>query len=332
MPNPWFRLYSEFADDPKVQTMSHADQRHLIILFCLRCKGQLLETFRDREIAYALGLGTLEAAKIKETFLEMGFIDERWNIVNWNRRQYISDSSTERVRKYRLGLKHDETLPKRHETPTVTVPEADTEAEQKQQEPYPTTPKSGVLDDKEEAKQLKAEERAAEKQAKALARAAAKEELKKLLAAKKKADKKASPPTKTEYVKTRHAEFKVAIFEYWKSKNKEIDCPWDQQEGMQLELWLKSSPNTTITQFKEMLRNRYRSETVHSERPSVWIKNITSYALGPLNTYRQPLNGGGKPNGKSADRAFATATQLIHEIEDRDGSHAGELLSGSGAN
>lgn len=132
MPNPWFRLYSEFADDPKVQTMSHADQRHLIILFCLRCKGQLLETFRDREIAYALGLGTLEAAKVKETFLEMGFIDECWNIVNWNRRQYISDSSTERVRKYRLGLKQNETLQKHCETQTVTVPEADTDTEQKQ--------------------------------------------------------------------------------------------------------------------------------------------------------------------------------------------------------
>jgi uncharacterized protein YdaU (DUF1376 family) len=216
--------------------------------------------------------------------------------------------------------------------------DTDTDAEPDAEESYPTTPKNGVSDviSKEEAKRLKKEAKDAERQAakeiKIAARTAAKEELKKLREAKKKADKKASPPTQTEYVKTRHAEFKVAIFEYWKSKNKEIDCPWQQAEGMQLELWLKSSPNTTITKFKEMLRNRYRSEVVHSERPSVWIKNITSYANGPLNTFRQPLNSGGKTNGRSADRAFATAANVIQEIEDSHGTHAGELLSGSGAN
>ena len=43
-------------------------------------------------------------------------------------------------------------------------------------------------------------------------------------------------------------------------------------------------------------------------------------------------NGGNKTNGKSADRAFSTATELIQEIEDSHGPHAGELLSGSGAN
>lgn len=193
---------------------------------------------------------------------------------------------------------------------------------------YPTTPKIGVLDDhsKEEAKRLKVEVRAAAKKLKDEAKAAAKAELRKMAAAKKISMKAAKPPTKTELTQSRHSEFKVAIFEYWKSKNPEIDCPWQQAEGMQLELWLKSSPTTTITKFKEMLRNRYRSEVVHSERPSVWIKNITSYANGPLNTYRQSLNGG-KVNGKT-DRAVEIATKLFNEFENNAGANGGELLPG----
>lgn len=127
--------------------------------------------------------------------------------------------------------------------------------------------------------------------------------------------KKASPPTKTDFATTRHTEFKVAIFLYWKSKNPEIDCPWQQPEGMQLELWLKSSPNTTIAQFKKMLRNRYRSEVTHSERPSVWIKNITSFANGPLNEYGKPLKGGNRGTVAGNKEALrSAASDLIGQL------------------
>ena len=32
MPMPWFRMWSEFADDPKVQIMPEAMQRRLVML------------------------------------------------------------------------------------------------------------------------------------------------------------------------------------------------------------------------------------------------------------------------------------------------------------
>ena len=41
MANPWFRLYSEFATDPKVQMMSESYQRRFIMLLCIRCNGDV---------------------------------------------------------------------------------------------------------------------------------------------------------------------------------------------------------------------------------------------------------------------------------------------------
>ena len=52
MANPWFRMYSEFATDPKVQSMSEAMQRRLMMLFCLRC-SDVLATFQHDEMILA---------------------------------------------------------------------------------------------------------------------------------------------------------------------------------------------------------------------------------------------------------------------------------------
>jgi hypothetical protein len=132
MANPWFRLYSEFADDPKVQMMSEAMQRRLTMLMCSRCKG---ETLHETEMAFHWRISPAELAETKAVFLEKGFIDEKWSLLNWNRRQFISDSSTERVRRSRQKKKQDETL----QTQNVTTPEQNrTEAEQTQKQKRPS--------------------------------------------------------------------------------------------------------------------------------------------------------------------------------------------------
>jgi hypothetical protein len=108
-------------------------------------------------------------------------------------------------------------------------------------------------------------------------------------------------PTKSDLIKTRHAEFKEKIKQYWEYKNPGVEMPWGPAEGRQLAMWLAEAPQTNVEQFTEFLRNRARSEVNHAERPSRWIGNITSYANGPLNTFKQPINGaksnGGKTNG-----------------------------------
>jgi len=100
MANPWFRLYSEFAHDPKVQMLSEAMQRRYVMLMCLRC-SETLETLHETEIAFQLRLSAEELDETKKLFISKNFIDKHWNLLNWDKRQFVSDSSTMRVAKHR---------------------------------------------------------------------------------------------------------------------------------------------------------------------------------------------------------------------------------------
>ena len=116
MANPWFRFYHEWDSDPKVQIMSEAMQRRLAMLFCWCCKG---ETFHVTRAAFHWRVSETDMEETRQVFMKQGFIDEKWNLLNWNSRQFLSDSSTDRVRRHRQVKKQDETL---HETEgNVTV-------------------------------------------------------------------------------------------------------------------------------------------------------------------------------------------------------------------
>ena len=70
------------------------------MLFCLQC-GDVLGTLRETDIAFALRITLPDLLQSKQVFIEKGFIDEGWTILNWDKRQFPSDSSTERTRRYR---------------------------------------------------------------------------------------------------------------------------------------------------------------------------------------------------------------------------------------
>ena len=114
MANPWFRLYAEFAHDHKVQTLSEKDQRRLIMLFCLRCNGYV--TLQDKYVTFQLRVTDIEWQESKALFIDLGFIDSDNNILNWDKRQFVSDSSAERVAKHRDKVKRECNV-------TVTPPE-----------------------------------------------------------------------------------------------------------------------------------------------------------------------------------------------------------------
>ena len=123
-------MYSEFANDPKVQMMSEAMQRRLIMLFCDR-SCDVLVTFCDEDIAFHWRISDGELAEAKALFIKKGFIDEHWNLLNWNKRQFISDTSTERTKRYR---ERKRTSQERHIVTDVTKCDAldtdtDTEAD-----------------------------------------------------------------------------------------------------------------------------------------------------------------------------------------------------------
>ena len=123
MANSWFRLYSEFATDQKVQMLSEENQRRLVMIFCLRCNGNV--TLHDNEVTFLLRISNDEWLKTKSLFIDKGFINEANEVLNWNKRQYISDSSAERVARHRANKKSTVT----ESNVTVTPPDTDTDTD-----------------------------------------------------------------------------------------------------------------------------------------------------------------------------------------------------------
>ena len=80
--------------------MAEAMQRRLVMLLCLRCSNTLV-TLHDDEVAFQLRIDADELAKTKTLFVSKKFIDERWNLLNWDKRQFKSDTSNARVAKHR---------------------------------------------------------------------------------------------------------------------------------------------------------------------------------------------------------------------------------------
>lgn len=142
MANPWFRLYSEFAFDQKVQMLSEIDQRRLIMLFCLRCNGNV--TLQDEEVTFQLRITPEEWAKTKTNFVAKGFINDLNEVLNWDKRQYISDSSAERVKRHREKVKNEV---KQECNVTVTPPEQN-RTEQKQKRKATSLPKDFTISER----------------------------------------------------------------------------------------------------------------------------------------------------------------------------------------
>lgn len=122
----WLRLYDEVLDDPKVQKLSGDDFKAWINLLCLarRHDGILPDL---EAIAFALRMSVDGARTVLERLLNGTLIDRRSGGVDgahyaphgWDKRQYKSDGSTERVKRFR----------ERSKTVTETPPETETDTE-----------------------------------------------------------------------------------------------------------------------------------------------------------------------------------------------------------
>lgn len=129
----WFRLYSEFLTDPIVRLLAFEDQRHFIAALCMKSMGVLDKQYarpelRTRVISSLVGLsdvtsGTdksqLDAAR--DRLRDIGLIDEGWQPINWNKRQFQSDSSAERTRKWRLKRHGDVTVTRQSRAETEQI-------------------------------------------------------------------------------------------------------------------------------------------------------------------------------------------------------------------
>lgn len=132
---PWFRLYSEFATDPVIQSLAFEDQRHFLMLLCFKCSGLLDREFpnpqmRQEVIRKAIGLDGKAWDEMRNRLQSVGIIDADLQPKNWDKRQFISDASTERVRAYRERMNKV----KRSGNVSVTAQETDTDTDTEKKE------------------------------------------------------------------------------------------------------------------------------------------------------------------------------------------------------
>ncbi len=126
----WFRLYHRIIDDEKIRLLAFEDRWHFIALCCLKADGLLDDpesSLKERKIAVKIGVQARELDEIRRRLSEVGLIDESMSPVAWDELQFISDTSTERVRKYREKTKISST--KQEGNVSVTPQEADTDTD-----------------------------------------------------------------------------------------------------------------------------------------------------------------------------------------------------------
>ncbi len=136
---PWFRLYSELPHDERIEEIAFEDRWHYINILCMKCSGILDKEYqndkmRERKIARELGVDTETAEFVCARLVEVGLIDDAWQPTGWDKRQFSSDSSTGRVRKYRESKKKktengNVTGVKRYSNGTESEADTDSEAE-----------------------------------------------------------------------------------------------------------------------------------------------------------------------------------------------------------
>jgi len=133
---PWFRMYTEAVDDYKLRLLAFEDRWHYVAILC--CKGQgVLDSTADpqmkfRYVAVKLGVQVRELEEIARRLAEVGLIDkDTLQPLSWDKRQFTSDRSAERVARHReKRKKEDVTLQKRFGNVLDTDTESDTEKEE----------------------------------------------------------------------------------------------------------------------------------------------------------------------------------------------------------
>jgi hypothetical protein len=120
----WFRFYDEALNDPKVQRLSGDLFKAWANFLCLASKnnGAVLRA----DVTFALRFtDETETDFYLGKLIEANLIEDRGDVLvphNWDKRQYKSDTSTDRVKRFRNGGKP---LRKRKATVSETPPDTE---------------------------------------------------------------------------------------------------------------------------------------------------------------------------------------------------------------
>ncbi len=130
---PWFRFYHEALDDPKVQRLPPELFRHWVNCLCLAARndGDIPSIV---DVSFAFRVSRQEAEKIVSDLVDVDLLDRfkggKLRPHNWDSRQFKSDVSTDRVKRFR----------KRSKTVSVTADETDQNRTEQNREIPPIIP------------------------------------------------------------------------------------------------------------------------------------------------------------------------------------------------
>lgn len=135
MANFWFRFYSEVLEDPKVQRLSAENFRHWVNILCLVSRQNTPALPSIEDLSFSLRITEKAAQRVVDELVCAHLLDHTEQGIephNWRKRQYKSDGSTERVKRFRAKNEtFHETEVKRSSNVTLAVsetgPELDTE-------------------------------------------------------------------------------------------------------------------------------------------------------------------------------------------------------------
>lgn len=109
---PWFRMYTDFLNDPKMISLAFEDQRHFMGVLALKSDGALdqdcSDDLLDRIVAQRLWIDHAVIREVKKRLVAAGLIDNDWQPLAWDRRQMRSDvdpTNAERQRRHRQKKK-----------------------------------------------------------------------------------------------------------------------------------------------------------------------------------------------------------------------------------
>ncbi len=163
---PWFRMYTEIKDDPKLQRLDFSARWLWVVVLCIAAgspaRGRLLIAagvpYTLSEIAREADLPEPDAREYLEQMASMRMVG--WNgdtlcVLNWDKRQFQSDTSTDRVKRHRrrqngpVDAAGDETFQERFRNAPEADTEADTDAytdlnDKQAKSPPPITPETVV--------------------------------------------------------------------------------------------------------------------------------------------------------------------------------------------
>ena len=138
-------------DDHKMRLLAFEDRWHFVALLCLKCEGLLDQPdsdLRRRSIAVRLGVQVRELEEIGRRLREVGLVDDALNPIAWDRLQFKTDKSTERVREWRKNQqKQSRNSVKRCSNVSVTAQDTDTDTDTDKKEPKGSSARCAKPDD-----------------------------------------------------------------------------------------------------------------------------------------------------------------------------------------